>query len=134
MYQNVTEGKFISFDIKLSNLEFHYLGSCPCPSITDIVEAMNTLIQERHNHRENVSQLKCLEEVKKLRITMQMKNQFLSSLVRTRGTIPEVMLVMLVMNLEWCWEEKYLKIQNLLGTLCASVLSCFTRNWLNTMS
>ena len=53
MYQNVTEGnlrfltrKFQSHQNSITwNLVFN-------PSITDIVEAMNTLIQKRHNHGE----------------------------------------------------------------------------------
>ena len=54
MYQNVTEGKFMFFDRKLSNSsELYYLETGLYPSIMDIVEAMNILIQERHNHSEN---------------------------------------------------------------------------------
>ena len=45
MYQNVAEGKVLFFDKKLSkSSEFYYLGPGLYPSITDIVEAMNTLI------------------------------------------------------------------------------------------
>ena len=52
MYQNVTEGKYIFYDEKLSKTtEAYYLEPGLCSSITDIVEAMNTLIQERNNHR-----------------------------------------------------------------------------------
>ena len=41
------------FDKKLPKLsEFHYLEPGLYPSITDIVEATNTLIQERHNYSE----------------------------------------------------------------------------------
>ena len=51
MYQNVTEGKFMFFDKKLQkSSEFYYLEPGPYPSITDVVEAMNILIQERRNH------------------------------------------------------------------------------------
>ena len=54
MYQNVTEGKILFFGKKLSkSSEFYYLEPGLYPSITDIVEAMKTLIQERHNHSEN---------------------------------------------------------------------------------
>ena len=54
MYQNVTEGKFMFFEKKVSKSpKFYYLKLGLYPSITDIVEAMNTLIQERHNHSEN---------------------------------------------------------------------------------
>ena len=46
--------KVIIFDKKLlKSSEFYYLESGLYPSITDIVEAMNILIQERHNHSEN---------------------------------------------------------------------------------
>ena len=52
-YQNVTEGNFMFFVTKVSNFsESYYLEPIPYHSFTDIVEAMNTLIQERHNHTE----------------------------------------------------------------------------------
>ena len=55
MYQNVTEGKFVFFDKEvLKSPQFYFLEPGVYPSITDIV-----------------SQLKCLEELKKLRITWQ---------------------------------------------------------------
>ena len=38
--------------------EFYYLEPGLYPSITDIVEAMNILIQERHNHIENCIKVK----------------------------------------------------------------------------
>ena len=51
--QTVAEGKSMFFDKKLSkSSEFYYLEPGLYPSITDIVEAMNTLNQERHNHSE----------------------------------------------------------------------------------
>ena len=54
MYQKVTERKFVFFDKKLSkSSEFYYLEPGLYFSITDIVEAMDILIQERHNHPEN---------------------------------------------------------------------------------
>ena len=53
MYQNVTEGKLIFYDKKLSKTKEAY---CLEPelysSITDVLEAMITLIQERNNHRD----------------------------------------------------------------------------------
>ena len=98
MYQNVTEGKFKFFDRKLSkSSEIYYLEPGLYPSITDIVEVMNILIQERHNHSENCIKVKCLEERKKLRFTLQMKDLVLHSLVQIWDTFLEVMLVM---NLE----------------------------------
>ena len=100
MYQNVTERKLIFFDKKLSKLsEFNYLKPGFHPSITDIFEAMNILIQERHNHSKTVPKLKCREERQKLRFTLQMKDPVLHFLVRIWDKISEVMLVM---NLEYC--------------------------------
>ena len=53
------------FDRKLSkSSEFYYLEPGFYPSITDIVEAMNTLIQERHNDSE-----------KWVRVTMSRRTQ-----------------------------------------------------------
>ena len=51
MYQNVTEGKFSFHDNKLSKTKhYYYLEPGLYHSITDIVEAMNSLIQKRNNH------------------------------------------------------------------------------------
>ena len=59
MYQNVTEGKLMFFDKKLSkSLEFYYPEPGLYRSITDIVEAMKILLQERHNHSENCINVK----------------------------------------------------------------------------
>ena len=53
MYQIITEGKFKFFDEKISKSTSTYnLEPGLYTSITDIVEAMNTLIQERNNHNE----------------------------------------------------------------------------------
>ena len=71
MYQNVTEGKFMFFDKKLSkSSEFYYLEPGLHPSITDIVEAMNILIQERHNHSENCIKVKVCRKTQKLDICL----------------------------------------------------------------
>ena len=57
------------FDKKRSNsLEFYYLELGLYPSITDIVEAMNTLIQERHNHSENCVTVKVSRRTQKVEI------------------------------------------------------------------
>ena len=53
MYQKITEGKFKLFDEKLSKSKSTYnLEPGLYTSITDIVQAMNRLIQERINHNE----------------------------------------------------------------------------------
>ena len=69
MYQNVTEGKFMFFDKKLSkSSKFFYLEPGLYPSVTDIVEAMNILIQERHNHSENSIKVKVSRKTQKVEI------------------------------------------------------------------
>ena len=69
MYQNVTEGKFLFFDKKRSNLsEFDYLEPCLYPSITDIVEAMNILVQERRNHSEICITVEVSRRIQKVEI------------------------------------------------------------------
>ena len=51
MYENVTEGKFLFHDNELSKTkDYYYLEPGLYHSITDIVEAMNSLIQNRNNH------------------------------------------------------------------------------------
>ena len=53
IYQNVTEGKFMFYGEKLfKTTEAYHLEPGLYSSITDIVEAMKTLIQERNNNRD----------------------------------------------------------------------------------
>ena len=69
MFQNVTEGKFMFFDRNFSkSSEFYYLEPGLYPSITDIVEAMNNLIQEKHNHSENCITVKVSRGTQKVKI------------------------------------------------------------------
>ena len=57
------------FDKKLSkSSEFHYLKPGLYPSITDIVEPMSSLIQERHNHSENCIKVKVSRRTQKFEI------------------------------------------------------------------
>ena len=66
IYQNVTDGKFMSFDPKLSkSSDFYYLEPCVHPSTTDIVEAMNTLIHERRKQSENCITVKLSRRTQK---------------------------------------------------------------------
>ena len=93
--QNVTEGKFMFLYKKFSNLPgFYYLEPGLYPSITDIVEAMNTLIQDRNNHCENCITVKMSRRTQKLIFTLQMKDLVMHSLVRIWDTFSEVVLVM----------------------------------------
>ena len=67
MYQNITEGKFKFFDEKLSKSTSTYsIEPCLYTSITDIVEAMNTLIQERNIHNETCLTVKVSRRTQKL--------------------------------------------------------------------
>ena len=69
MYQNDTEGKFMFFDQKLSkSSEFYYLEPGLYPPITDIVGAMNTLIQEKHNDSEICITVKVSRRTQKVEI------------------------------------------------------------------
>ena len=69
LYQKVTERNIVFFDTKLSqSSEFYYLEPGLYPSITDIVEAMNILIQERHNHSENCIKVELSGKTQKVEI------------------------------------------------------------------
>ena len=69
MYQNVTEGRFMFFDKNFSKSpEFYHLEPGLYPSIPDIVETLNTLIQERHNHSENCITVKVSRRMQKVEI------------------------------------------------------------------
>ena len=57
------------FDNKLSkSSEFYYLKPGLYPSITDIVEAMNILIQGRHNHSDNSITVKVSRRTRKVEL------------------------------------------------------------------
>ena len=67
MDQNITDGKFKFFDEKLSKSTSTYnLEPGPYTSITDIVEAMNMLIQERNNHNETCITVKVSRRTQKV--------------------------------------------------------------------
>ena len=60
---------YVFFDKKLSrSSEFYYLEPGLYSSVTDIVEAMNTLIQETHNHNENCIKVKVSRRTQKVEI------------------------------------------------------------------
>ena len=57
------------FDEKFSNSsEFYYLEPCFHPPIADIVEALNTHVQERHNHSESFITVKVSQRTQKVEI------------------------------------------------------------------
>ena len=71
LYQNITEGYIKFFDKKFSKFTSTY---DPEPglytSITDIVEAMNALIQERNNHKETCITVKVSRRTQKVVIML----------------------------------------------------------------
>ena len=71
MYQNITQGKFKFFDEKFSNSTSTYnLEPGPYTFITDIVEAMKTLIQERNNHNKTCITVKVSRRTQKVVIML----------------------------------------------------------------
>ena len=69
MYQNVTEGKIMFYDQKLSKTtEAYYLEPGLYCSIADTVEAMNTLIQKRNNHRDTCITIKVSRLTEKVKV------------------------------------------------------------------
>ena len=79
MYQNITEGKFMFFDEKLSKSTSTYnLEPGLYISITDIVEAMNSLIQERNNHNETCITVKFSRRSQKVVIMLANDNSGLA--------------------------------------------------------
>ena len=68
------------YDQKPSKLsEVYYLEPSPYPSFRDIVEAMNTLIQQRHNHSESRITIEVSRRSQNLTFTLQMKDVVLDS-------------------------------------------------------
>ena len=81
MYQNITEGKFVFYDEKLSKTtEAYYLETGLYSSITDIVEAMKTLIQERNNHRDTCITIKDSRVTQKVEVYLANKDSSLAVL------------------------------------------------------
>ena len=71
MYQKITEGYFKFFDEKLSKSSSTYnLEPGLYTSITDIVEAMNRLIQETNNHNETCITVKVSRRTQKVVIML----------------------------------------------------------------
>ena len=71
MYQNVMERKIMFFDKKFSkSSELCYLEPGLYPFITDIDEAMNILIQEKHSHSEKNITIKVSRRTQKIDIIL----------------------------------------------------------------
>ena len=88
MYQNLTEGKFKFFDQKLSKSTSTYnLEPGLYTSITDIVEAMNMIIQERNNHNETCITVKVSRKTQKIVILLANDTSGLASCSTDLGHI-----------------------------------------------
>ena len=86
--QNVTEGKFMFYDEKFSKTtEAYYLEPGLYSSITDIVEAMNTLIQERNNHRDTCITIKVSRVTQKVKVYLANEESSLASFSTDLGHI-----------------------------------------------
>ena len=71
MYQNVTEGKFLFHDNELSKTkDYYYLEPGLYHSITDIVEAMNSLIRNRNNHNKTCISVKMDRRTQKIAFSL----------------------------------------------------------------
>ena len=69
MYRNVREGNFKFYDEKLSKtIEAFYLEPAFYSSITNFMEAMNTLRQERNNHRDTCITTKDSRVTQKIKV------------------------------------------------------------------
>ena len=75
-------------DKKRSNsLEFYYLEPGLYPSITDIVEAINMIIQERHNHSENCITVEVSRRTQNVEINLANEGSCLAFLSTVLGHI-----------------------------------------------
>ena len=82
-------GKFLFFDKKLSKLSEFNLESGLYPSIMDNVEAMNSLIQERHNHIENCIAVRVSPRTQKVEIYLANEGSGLAFVSTDLGHISE---------------------------------------------
>ena len=88
MYQNITEGKFIFYDDKLyETTEAYCLEPGLYSSITDIVEAMNTLIQERNNHRDTCITIQVSRVTEKIKVYFAKEESSLATFSTDLGHI-----------------------------------------------
>ena len=79
MQQNITVGKFKFFDEKFPKSTSTYsIEPGLYTSITDIVEAMNTIIQERNNHNETCITVKVSRRTQKVVIMLANDNSGLA--------------------------------------------------------
>ena len=78
-YQNVTEGIIMFYDVKLYKIiDSYYLETGLYSSITDFVEALNTIIQERNNHRDTCITIKVSRVTQKVKVYLANEKSSLS--------------------------------------------------------
>ena len=124
MYQIITEGKFKFFDEKLSKSTSTYaIEPGLYTSITDIVEAMNTLIQEGNNHNETCITVKVSHRTQKVVVMPASDN---SGLPFCSTDLGHILITMWETNLGYWWQEKVLMNPNLPATLFVSNRWWFT--------
>ena len=88
VYQNVTDRKFLLFDIKIFKLvRVLQFGARLYHSITDNVEAMNTPIQVKHNHTEISIAVKKFRRTQKVEIDLAKQKSYLTFLSAELGHI-----------------------------------------------
>ena len=88
MYQNLTEGKFMFYVEKLSKTtEAYYPERRLYSSISDFVEAMNTLILERNNHRDTCITIKVSRVPQKVKVYLANEESSLAFLSTDLGHI-----------------------------------------------
>ena len=94
LHQNDTQGKLMFFDRKNQIRQISNIWNLSLPSITDFIDSLNSLIQERRNHSASFITFKVSRRTKKLRFTWHMKYLVLHSSVGTWDVFSEVTLAM----------------------------------------
>ena len=88
MYQNITEGNYMFYDDKLSKTtEAYFLEPGLYSSITDVVEAKNTLIQERNNHTDICITIKVSSVTQKVKVYLANEESSLAIFITDLGHI-----------------------------------------------
>ena len=121
MYQKITEGKFKFSDEKLSKTMSTYsIEAGLYTSITDIVEAMNTLIQDRKNHNETCITVKVSRRTQKVVIMLANDSSGLAFYTNTQTWV--TILVKMWETILGHWrKEKVLMNHNLHTILFVSI-------------
>ena len=122
MYRNATEGKFMFFDKNLQRrFSFIIWNPVSAPPLRIFLKPW-TLSFKRHNHSKSCIKVKVSQWTQQVEIYLGNEGSGLAFSSRTWDTI---LVAMLAMNLEWCWEKRDLTSQNLITTLSAYTLSWY---------